>query len=182
MSLDQHLSVREIKHTDIELLTDYWYGASAEFLKGMGADIGKLPSRDQMMAMLSKQIELPLDQKQSYALIWECDSKPVGHSNVNNIEFGKTATMHLHLWQSTYRKKGMGAELLRKSLPFYFEKLALETLICEPYALNPAPNKTLEKVGFSFVKRYQTVPGSINFMQEVNRWEITKQRYQPLAQ
>jgi hypothetical protein len=45
-------------------------------------------------------------------------------------------------------------------------------LYCEPYALNPAPNKTLEKLGFKFLKTYTTIPGWINFEQEVNLWEL----------
>ena len=43
--------------------------------------------------------------------------------------------------------------------------------------MNPAPNKTLARVGFEFVKEYVTVPGSINFEQPVNRWEMTREKY-----
>ena len=75
------------------------------------------------------------------------------------------------------RKKGMGAQLLEMTIKLFFENLKLKKLCCEPYALNPAPNKTLEKVGFSFVKEYITVPGSINFEQPVKRWEMTREAY-----
>jgi RimJ/RimL family protein N-acetyltransferase len=60
--------------------------------------------------------------------------------------------MHLHLWYPDKRIKGMGVQLVKKSLPYFFNNLHLKTLYCEPYALNPAPNKTLPKVGFEFVK------------------------------
>jgi RimJ/RimL family protein N-acetyltransferase len=88
--------------------------------------------------------------------------------------------MHLHLWKSKNRKKGIGTELVRKSIPFYFENFKIEKLICEPYALNPAPNKTLEKIGFEFIKKYRTIPGSLNFEQDVNRWELTKEKFESL--
>lgn len=78
--------------------------------------------------------------------------------------------MHLHLWNTNTRQKGIGTKLVKKSLPFFFNNLKLQTLYCEPYVLNIAPNKTLEKVGFKFDKKYITTPGSINFEQEVNRW------------
>lgn len=173
-----HISVREIKITDIDLLADYWFKSDSEFFKSMGADKDKLPTKSQFIQILAEQISLSIKDKSSYALIWELDKKQIGHSNVNNIIYGKEATMHLHLWKSDSRKKGVGTELVKRSLPYYFKYLRLKKLICEPYAFNPAPNKTLEKVGFEFVKRYRTIPGSLNFEQEVNRWELTKENFE----
>jgi RimJ/RimL family protein N-acetyltransferase len=175
-----NISVREIRTIDIDLLADYWFNSTPEFLKGMGADKDKLPTRTQFAQMLTEQMSAPIEKKKSYALIWELDGTQIGHSNVNNMLYGKEATMHLHLWKSDSRKRGIGTQLVRKSLPFYFKNLKLDTLICEPYALNPAPNKTLEKVGFDFVKRYRTTPGYLNFEQEVNRWELTKEKYEKI--
>lgn len=177
MSDNLHISVREIKVIDIELLADYWLKSDSEFLKSMGADKDKLPTRTQLVKMLTQQISLPIKDKSSYALIWELDGKQIGHTNVNNIIYGNEATMHLHLWKSDNRKRGIGTKLVKKSLLYYFKNLKLNKLICEPYALNPAPNKTLEKAGFEFVKRYRTIPGTLNFEQEVNRWELTKENY-----
>lgn len=171
------LIVREIKVKDIDLLLDYWYKSSDEHFLKMGADSTKLPNRNDFYNALVKQINSPFQKKQAYALIWEENSVPIGHSNLNNIVFGKEAFMHLHVWNIDKRKKGFGTTLVQKSLPFYFEKLQLETLYCQPYALNPAPNKTLENVGFEFVKNYITIPGSINFEQEVNLWKMSHTRF-----
>ncbi len=180
MSRITQISVRELTTSDIDLIADYWLKSDPDFMVGMGVDLAKLPSREGLTNMLQAQINLPMEQKQAYALIWEIDGKPVGHSNVNGIEYGKQATMHLHLWNSVNRKRGLGSELLIKSLPFYFDNLKLDVLYCEPYALNPAPNKTLEKIGFEFEKRYTTIPGSLNFEQEVNRWKLTREKYNTL--
>ena len=171
------INVREIQVKDIDLIADYWLTSDDDFLVSMGVDLSKLPTRAALTNMLTEQINTPLSQKKSYALIWEIDDQPVGHTNVNGIEYGNFATMHLHLWFSKNRKKGIGTKLIKKSLPFYFGNLKLKTLFCEPYALNPAPNKTLKKVGFEFIKKYTTIPGSLNFEQEVNRWEMTKKSF-----
>jgi len=172
------INVREIQLEDIDLIADYWLKSDSNFLVQMGVDLNKLPTRKGLSLMLAKQINIPITNKKSYALIWELNGKQIGHSNVNCIEYGKQATMHLHLWKSTNRKKGIGTELAKKSISFYFEKLKIEKLICEPYALNPAPNKTLKNVGFQFIKKHRTIPGSLNFEQEVNRWELTKDNYE----
>jgi RimJ/RimL family protein N-acetyltransferase len=173
-----NITVREIQLKDIDLIADYWLKSDADFLVQMGVDLDKLPTRSELREMLILQSNIPITDKKSYALIWELNGTQIGHSNVNEIEFGKEATMHLHLWKSNNRQKGIGTELVKKSLPFYFDKLKIKKLICEPYALNPAPNKTLKKIGFEFIKKYKTIPGSLNFEQEVNRWELTKKRYE----
>jgi RimJ/RimL family protein N-acetyltransferase len=168
------LSVRVIEEQDVELLVDYWMKASPEYLLGMGAIPSELPSRENFTAMLMNQIAMPLKKKSSYATIWLLNGEAVGHCNVNNIEFGDHAYMHLHLWYPKKRKRGMGTELVKLSVAHFFNHLKLQTIFSEPYALNPAPHKTLKKVGFTFIKKYTTIPGSINFEQEVNRWKIEK--------
>jgi RimJ/RimL family protein N-acetyltransferase len=57
---------------------------------------------------------------------------------------------------------------------YFFRNPGLKKLYCEPYAENPAPNKVLSKLGFTFVKTYQTVPGKTCFEQYVNRWELLR--------
>jgi hypothetical protein len=58
--------------------------------------------------------------------------------------------------------------------------IPLKKLFCEPYALNPAPNKTLEKIGFEFVKEYITTPGWINFEQPVKLWMMDFEKFKTL--
>ena len=81
--------------------------------------------------------------------------------------------MHLHIWKNNFREKGIGTELVKLTIPYFFEKLKLKRLLCEPYSKNPSPHKTIEKVGFRFVKEYITTPGWINFEQPVKQWMIT---------
>lgn len=172
--MKNQLSVRAIEKQDVELLVDYWMRASPEYLLGMGAIPSKIPSREDFEVMLIEQIATPLEKKPSYATIWLLNGEAVGHCNVNNIEFGQEAYMHLHLWHPEKRKKGMGTELVKLSVAHFFEQLKLKTIFSEPYALNPAPHKTLKKAGFTFIKKYTTIPGHWNFEQEVLRWKIEK--------
>lgn len=168
------LTVREIKESDIPHLLDYWYQASPEYMRQMGADVSKLPAREDFTRMLRSQLTAPMTEKKAYATIWLVDGKPVGHCNVNQIEFGEQAFMHLHLWEPLQRGMGLGSQLVLLSLPYFFDNLQLKRVLCEPYAHNPAPNKTLERIGFKFVKKHVTVPGSLNFEQEVNRWVLER--------
>ncbi|RDI14588.1 GNAT family N-acetyltransferase [Flavobacterium sp. AG291] len=168
------LNVREMEEKDIPLIIDYWFTATPEHLYNMGVDPSKLPEKEEFKSVLRTQLALEYPDKKGYALIWEFDRKPVGHCNVNPLFYGDYGYMHLHIWYPEVRQQGFGIELVKRSLPFFFDKLQLKKLFCEPYALNPAPNKLLEKVGFTFVKQHITTPGSITFEQSCNLWEITK--------
>lgn len=174
------LSVREISFHDIDLIADYWSLSAPEFLASMGVDIAKLPSRPDLTEMLQQQLSQPYNEKKSYAIIWLVNGVPSGHSNTNKIIFGEEAYMHLHLWNPGYRRMGFGSELVKMTLPYFFNNLKIRKLFCEPYALNPAPNKTLKKAGFVFMRSYRTIPGSLNFEQEVMRWEMTEERFRNL--
>lgn len=171
---DNNLSIRPIQASDIPFISEYWLNSSEDHLVGMGVDLNKMPKKEDFEKMVLNQISLPIEEKKTYALIWLFEDKPIGHCNVNQIEFGEQAYMHLHLWQSKNRKKGIGTQLVKGSIKHFFEELKLKQLFCEPYAHNPAPNKTMEKLGFQFIKTHTTIPGSINFEQEVNLWRITK--------
>jgi RimJ/RimL family protein N-acetyltransferase len=177
---EHSLSVREMQQLDIKLIIQYWFGSESSYLKAMGVDLTKLPSREQFCQLLSEQINTPIEKRNSYCVIWQVDGAPVGHSNTNPTVFGKDAYMHLHIWNMNARRKGFGTELLRMTLPYFFEKLQLKSLYCQPYAMNPAPNNTLQKLGFDFIKEYVTIPGPLNFEQPVKLWEMSIEKFKEL--
>ncbi len=172
--------MKEIDESDIPLIIDYWLNADNAFLRRMGVDINKIPTREDWQNILSEQLVQPYENKKSYCIIWQVDGIAVGHSNVNKIIFGEGAYMHLHLWKKDLRKNGLGTEMVIMTLPYFFNNLKLKKLCCEPYALNPSPNKTLNKIGFEFVKEHITIPGFLNFEQQVNLWELTPEKFKTL--
>jgi RimJ/RimL family protein N-acetyltransferase len=161
-------SIRE----DYELMLDYFYKADEPFLRGMGVDRLKLPLRDSWLDALLVDHEKPDKERDRFYLVWIFRGRRVGHSSINNIIHGIEAFIHLHLWNSKLRKAGLGMEFVRRSANFFFERFNLKKLVCEPWAENPAPNRVLEKLGFTFVRRYRTIPGVIAYEQDVNRYEL----------
>lgn len=174
--MEDIFSIRGLEQRDISLISNYWLNSSQAHLQAMGVDINKLPGREGLEGMLEKQLALPIEKRNAYCLIWELNGNPVGHNNTNPTFFGDHAFMHLHIWNKENRGKGLGEKFLELSIPEFFSKLQLKKLYSEPYALNPAPNKTLEKLGFSLEKEYITIPGSLNFEQPVKRWFIDKSK------
>ncbi|RYZ20697.1 MAG: N-acetyltransferase [Chitinophagaceae bacterium] len=175
------IAVRPLESRDIPLIVRYWTESDAAHLEAMGVDLSKLPQPGQLAAGLERQLSLPLKERMAYCLIWEIDGLPSGHCNTNPTRFGEEAYMHLHLWAGAQRRRGQGLALVQASLPHFFNTLKLQRLYSEPYALNPAPNKTLERAGFVLEKEYITTPGSINFEQPVKRWVLTHEQFREKA-
>lgn len=173
--MEKLLTVRELQESDIPLIADYWTNSSDEHLVAMGVDLAKVPSREDFVDMLEYQLSLPIEKRMTYCIIWLLDGITVGHCNTNPTDFGNQANMHLHIWSEENRKRKFGMDFLRMTIPLFFENLKLKRLICEPYALNPAPNRALKKFGFTFEREYTTIPGGINFEQPVNRWVLRKE-------
>ena len=161
------LSVREMKLSDSELVVDYFLNATDDYILGLGALPENLPKRQQWIEKFQVNFHKPYSKKSFYVIIWLLDDEPVGHSNLADIQYGEQAKMHLHIWYEKIRKKGYGFEFLRQTIPFYFKNFKLNKLICEPYALNPAPVSILKNVGYQFIKEYETTPGYLNFPQKV---------------
>lgn len=176
-----HRSIRELEPSDVDLIIDYFLNADHEFLIGMGVEPEKLPDRKVWREILLEDLERSVPDKKFYYLIWELDGSSIGHSNINGIVFGDKAFMHLHLWDPAKRRKGNGSYFIRECIARYFGKFNLRTLFCEPYANNPAPNRIMSGIGFEFLEKYDTTPGWINFHQTVNRWALTRNKWQQLS-
>jgi RimJ/RimL family protein N-acetyltransferase len=171
------VSVRVAALEDYIHIVDYFHNGDKEFHLGMGVESSKLPERDAWLQMLYDNHQLPLKKKTFFYVIWAYNGKAIGHSNINKIAYGQEAYTHLHMWRQDIRRNGLGLQLMKLSIPYYFQEFKLKLLFCEPYALNLAPNKTLEKLGFDFEKSYETIPGWISFRQRVNRWCMTRERF-----
>lgn len=126
-----NISVRQIQRDELHFVVDYFSNSDADYLLAMGADKSKMISKEDWIQKLNVDIDKPLKQKEFYYLLWLIDDKPVGHSNINKLEFGHKAYMHLHMWTSGKRKKGLGAEFVKLCIPIYFEIFQLKKLLCE---------------------------------------------------
>jgi RimJ/RimL family protein N-acetyltransferase len=170
-------SIREMTKADINLIIDYFLDSSPEFLTGMGVDINRLPAKKEWSQIISDDFEQPVESKKLFYVIWQMNDIPVGHSNINDIIFGKEAYMHLHLWHSGNRNRGDGSYFIKRSLVYYFKKFRLQKIFCQPYALNPAPNRILPNAGFELITKYETIPGWLNFKQFVNLWVLDSVKF-----
>jgi RimJ/RimL family protein N-acetyltransferase len=165
---------RPMLQSEASLIIDYFHHASPEFLASLGVDPARLPPRERWRAHYEQEFGLPVEKRRSLLVLWELAQSPIGFSSADKIVIGSQAFMHLHIFEPHRRQHGHGVSLVRQSARIYFETLGIQQLFCEPYALNAAPNRTLQKAGFKYVMTHETVPGPLNFHQPVNRWVLAR--------
>jgi RimJ/RimL family protein N-acetyltransferase len=174
MSDQPRLTVREMRLDEVDLRIDYFHDASDEYLRALGVDRALLPARQAWRARYEEDYARPIRQRLSYLLAWELAGDMVGFSSTDRIEYGEQAFMHLHIVREPQRRSGFGAEFVKQSAATYFRVLELQRLYCEPNAFNVAPNRTLQRAGFTYLFSHEAAPSSINFMQATTRWVLDR--------
>ena len=169
-----NVSVREMQLEEVGAVIDYFHNATPEHLELLGVDPTRLPTKAQWKQLYERDYSQPREQRKSLLVLWQLDGKSLGFSSADKIKYGEEAYMHLHVFDSQSRRAGHGAVCVRQSVDIYFRTLELKRLLCEPNAFNAAPNRTLQKSGFRYVKTHMTVPGPLNFHQAVTQWVVER--------
>lgn len=159
---------------EANLVIDYFHHSTPEHLEMLGVDPTRLPTPDAWRERFQDEFSLPLDKRLGFFVIWLLDYQAVAFSSCNKIVFGERANMHLHVAEPQRRHQGTGTECVRRSVEIYFQKLRLKSFFCEPNAFNVGPHRTLQKVGFKYLKTHMTVPGPLNYYQAVTRWVLER--------
>jgi RimJ/RimL family protein N-acetyltransferase len=166
------LTGREMMDSEVDLIIGYFQGLRRSIWKPLGVDPSRLPPVESWRERLRREATLPVEQRSVVLVTWLSDDQPVGFSTSDKIRYGEQANMHLHVTAPERLHQGIGVECVRRSVDLYFERLKLKRLFCEPNAFNVAPNRTLQKAGFKYLKTHMTVPGPLNYHQAVTRWVI----------
>src|SRR5271169_2519812 len=168
------LTVREMMSSEVDVIIEYFQNSTPEHLEMLGVDPTRLPPLQNWGERMRHECTLPIDQRARLLVVWLSGDRPVGFSTSDKIIIGEQANMHLHVTDAERRHQGIGVECVRRSVGIYFDRLKLKRLFCEPNAFNVAPNRTLQKAGFKYLKTHMTVSGLFNFHQAVTRWVIER--------
>ena len=166
--------MRPMEFDEYQYVVDYFHDSPDDLLRRMGVDRALLPEQQSWLAHLRSEHSKAPGQAERLWLCWLLDSQPVGHSSLSDIELGKRANIHLHIWRPLERGQGFGTRLFELSVDYAFEHLDLARLYCEPKADNPVPNRVAKKLGFQLVETRWTTPGAITFEQQTNVYMLER--------
>lgn len=161
---------------DFDVRVAYFHGATDEHLHRLGVDRSRLPAPDVWRAAFEQNLARPVHERSEYGVVWELDGELVGFSTANQIRVGDEAHMHLHIVDPERRGTGLGVQFVGLTAAHLCDTLRLKRLYCEPNAFNVAPNRTLQKAGFRYVRSRECQPNPINTHQTTTIWV-----YRPVA-
>jgi RimJ/RimL family protein N-acetyltransferase len=168
------IDVRLMTLAETPRIITYFHDATPAHLALLGVDRARLPPAATWQKLYEQDLEKPPTARRSLLVSWLDDGRFIGFSTADQISYGDCAHMHLHVVEPSLRRKGLGTALVRLSANLYFDVLKLTRLWCEPHAFNTAPNRSLQKAGFKYVKTHMSTPGPINDHQAVNTWVIER--------
>ena len=168
--LEDSLSIRPMQLDDFAVRVAYFHEATDEHLDRLGVERSLLPNPREWQARFASNLELPLEDRSEYGVVWKLDDTPVGFSTADQIQFGVEAHMHLHIIDHERRAAGLGSRFVRLTAMHYCKVLRLDRLYCEPNAFNVAPNRTLQSAGFRYVRSRRCRPTPINTHQTTTIW------------
>jgi RimJ/RimL family protein N-acetyltransferase len=169
------LEVRPLRADEAHLVVDYFHDASDEDLARMGVvDRKNLPPAEAWDTKLRDTIASPLATASSFYFAWLVDGQLVGFSSLKNLRVDDRADLHLHMWSAPHRRQGHGATLFCLTVLEAFERFHLQTLVCEPKASNPMPNRMLAKVGFPLVRTYVGASSELSKTVPLNQYDIRR--------
>ena len=168
------ITVREMTLSETELVIDYFFNSTREYLDMMGVDPTRFTPPEEWRKGFKHELPLLPEERRVFLVSWLTDDEFIGFSTCDTIKFGEQANMHLHVTNPHLRQKGIGSECVKRTVDVYFDRLKLKRLFCEPHAFNTAPNRALQKAWFKYLKTYMTVPQRFNYRQAVNRWVIER--------
>lgn len=165
------LDVRPLRPAEAAGVVDYFLGATPADLARMGVDPARLPPRDAWVGRLEATVAAG-PASGSFYHAWLVDGKPVGHAALKDLAVGAHASIHLHMWSAPRRGRGLGADLFCRSVVDAYRRFALRSLVCEPSAANPLPNRMLARVGFPLVRTYTGSSSDLSRMTTLNRYDV----------
>jgi RimJ/RimL family protein N-acetyltransferase len=154
------------------LVVRYFTEASPADIERMGVDPAKLPDPAKWERDLRAVLAAPPPRSRSAYYTWLVDGEPVGFSSLKDVEIGGSASQHLHMWSARHRGQGHGAILFCLTALAGYARFRLRSIVCEPRAANPMPNRLLQKAGFPLLRTYEGASSDLSAVTTLNRYDV----------
>ncbi|MBC7692839.1 MAG: GNAT family N-acetyltransferase [Methylotenera sp.] len=145
----EHISVRDLSEQDVPLMLDYWYRSPPGFVERMGVDLSKLPTEAEMARGTLQNItdNCLLSTSKLHALAITCDGRTVGVHTLFPLIEGDHGIFHAHVWNPTFRNRGLGLRSYPKACQVFFERFDLKRILFKTPVQNIGAIRVKEKLG-----------------------------------
>lgn len=147
--MQDKVSVRDLKESDISKILDYWHRSPNNFLENMGVDLNKMPSEFEMKKILLEKFQNITKDKsfKSTVLIITYEDQAVGVHSLFPIEVGEHAVFHAHIFDENFRGKGIAQISYMKACKIFIERFSFKRILFKTPVRNIGAIKVKEKLG-----------------------------------
>ena len=92
------LVIRERLCEEVDLIIDYFHGATPDYLETLGVDPTRLPTRSGWREKYTTEFSKPVQERSNVPVIWELDGLAVGFSTSDKSSTASTPTCTCTSW------------------------------------------------------------------------------------
>jgi len=141
----RQLVLRDLEERDVPALVSYWFDGPPGFLRAIGVDPQKDPSREEMAQRLRASLAPPGALERAY-FVADLGERPVAYTNLN-FRSSRLAYAHVHVLDAALRHQGLASALFARTFAVFFERLPLDEIVMETSPENVAVNRQLQGLG-----------------------------------
>ena len=138
------VSFRDLVHSDLSRIADYWWTADPAFLERMGVDRSRFGSHKAIMARFEPAIPSGDPEQAKLAFAIDLDGEMVGYTNLNRYNPTENYS-HWHIIDPQWRKSGLSTLLYPYRLQTYFTRAPIDRLIHQTRPENVGVNRLLDR-------------------------------------
>ncbi len=141
--------LRPFTPSDIDLMCDYWYRSPTDFLRSLQLNPEKMLSEAELRERWRRHMDPMVRDRDrnAFGLVIEHQGMPVGCHTISDLQYGRDAIFHAHLWRPELRQKGLGSHTYPRACDYFMKRFALQKILFHTPTSNPGPNRLKRKLG-----------------------------------
>jgi len=152
--------LRDVEERDVPAIVSYWHDSPPEYLRSIGLDVGRLPSREEMAKRL-RAMATSGGLARRATLVCESGGRPVGVGTLRTGMEKKQGYAHTHILDDALRGRGLGHLLLVPVFGAWFRSFPVDEIIAQVVPENARVNRALQKSGLVPTKVELENPGGM---------------------
>jgi RimJ/RimL family protein N-acetyltransferase len=173
------IRLRDLQEEDIPALVSYWADSSPEYIRSIGADPRKVPSRDQLQTTYRSALPENGPGRSRIVLIAESiKGNLIGYTNLS-IKSAEESYAHVHILDPAYRSRGVAQALFPRAMRQFFRLVPIRKILMQTSPENQRVNRFLQAVGLTPERVHIENPDGMARPGEFNVYTLERRLFIP---
>jgi len=173
------IRLRDLQEQDIPALISYWVDSSPEYIRSIGADPRKIPSRDQLLATYRSALpEAGPGRSRVVVIVESAKGNLIGYTNLF-IKSADEAYAHVHILDPAYRSRGIAQTLFPHAIRLFFRLAPIGRILMQTSPENQRVNRFLQAVGLTPERIHIADPDGMARPGDFNVYTLERRLFTP---